>query len=119
MNTISYELRPTFEAKFSGMDRREFEIVEIYDGDESVIGDVVIEGLKVTIHFEDYGEFEIFSTGIIVKERERTTVKSINSGASIETTTHTKEMYESITYFDNSPDELDCIYYDILDLLGG
>lgn len=118
---VEYELRPTFEAKFSGMDRREFEIVERLIGeiDESVIGDVVIEGLKATVHFEDYGEFEIFSTGIIVKERERTTVKSINQGASIETVTRTKEMYESITYFDNSPDELDCIYYDVLDLLGG
>lgn len=118
---VEYELRPTFEAKFDGMDRREFEIVERLIGeiDESVIGDVVIKGLKATIHFEDYGDYEIFSNGMIVKERERTTVTRINNGASIETTTYTKEMYESITYFDNSPDELDCIYYDILDLLGG
>lgn len=113
---VEYKLRLTF---FASMDCREFEIVEIEDDDESVIGDVVIGGLTATVHFEDYGEFEIFYTGMIVKERERTTVKTINPGASIETTTHTKEMYESITYFDNSPDELDCIYYDILDLLGG
>lgn len=113
---VEYELRLTF---FADMDCREFEIVEIEDNAESVIGDVVIRGHKATVCFEDYGEFEIFSTGMIVKERERTTVKTINSGASIETTTYTKEMYESITYFDNSPDELDCIYYDILDLLGG
>ena len=116
---VEYELRPTFEAKFDGMDRKEFEIVEIEDDGESVIGDVVVKGIKATIHFEDYGEFEIFSNGMIVKERERTTTGRINDGAAIETVTHTKEMYESIEYFINSPDELDCIYYDILDLLGG
>ena len=102
--------------KLSKIDDNHYDIIDEYE-DEEIIGKIEIKRKVAYVRLYEHGDYEIYATGMIKHTKYVYHYKSIRGNMAIETEKRTNYIYEDIMAFHDSPDELDCLYREILNII--